>query len=239
VVSKLAAKSDFPAPKTPLPATETPLPEPTAEPSATEPPTEEPTAAPTEAPTETPIPLPSPTATQTLNCRELLTNGSFEEGAKNWTLTVTTQRQQLSRSIQHRSKVPISPVDGGDYLAWLGGLDGTYFELKSDRLAAANPEKVVSATLSYYVAMTTKERLNKRDGDKLTFHLGTGRGAEVLEAAISEEDLPENLHWYPFSHDVTERFQAGRVTDLSMKFSLDARDTSWVYYDMVSVTVCE
>ncbi len=222
----------------PSPTTEpsaTPEPEPTDPPTALPSPTA--TSQPTTEPSPTLEPEPSPTPTRALDCQELLTNGDFEAGARNWRLTVTTQEQQASRSIQHRSKLPIEP-HGGDYAAWLGGLDDTRFELESDALARLRGSDVVSASLRARVALIQDGGGSSRPGDVLSWHLGEGRTAHIVEADLADGDFEAQRRWQLVSADLTERLQAGGSSRLRIQFDTDGRLGSWVYIDDIQVTAC-
>jgi len=220
-------------PTTPASPAPTPgVPTATVSPSATEPPSPFPTEPPASA---TPAPTVKPTPA--LECRELLANGDFERGARNWSLAVTTTEQPISLAILHRSKSTVAPYEG-DWVAYLGGLDGTFFGLTSDRLAQIDSGDVVSATLSFRVAVFTEERRDRRANDKVAVFVTTGRRAEVKEAALSEEDFEADGRWRNVSVDLRGHVAGGALKLLEIQARLDGARKSWFYFDAVSITAC-
>jgi hypothetical protein len=224
-------------------ATSAATPSPVASPPATAAPTQPPSPTappPTEPPSATPAPPePSPTAKPppALACRELLSNGDFERGARSWALTVTTTEQPISLAILHRSGSTIGPYQG-DWIAYLGGLDATFFGLTSDRLAQIDAAAVVSATLSYRAALLTEERRDGRANDKVSVFLTAGRRAEVKAAAVSEEDFEVAGRWQAVTADVSDLVAAGTPRTLEIEARLDGARTSWFHFDEISLTAC-
>lgn len=221
----------------------------TPAPSATAVPTEPPptqtaipevTPTPTVAPpTETPAP--SPTPTEALACSEVLRNGDFEAGARNYELRVTGFEQLLTRAIMLGSGTPMEPVSGR-YVGFLGGLEDSYFELISDRLLRVDRERVASATLRYRVALVTEERPNGRANDVASVRLvQANREQEVPGASVSEEDLRETYTWHEVEADATAFFAEGRepATGLVLRVDTDRAATSWFYFDDLSLEVCQ
>lgn len=233
-----------PATATAAPPTETPAPSATSAPTETPPPTQtsipEVTPTPTVAPpTETPAP--SPTPTEALACSEVLRNGDFEAGARNYELRVTGFEQQLTRAILLGSGTPMEPVSGR-YVGFLGGLADSYFELISDRLLRVDRERVASATLRYRVALVTEERPNGRANDVASVRLvQANREQEVPGASVSEEDLRETHTWHEVEADATSFFAEGRepATGLVLRVDTDRAATSWFYFDDLSLEVCQ
>lgn len=217
------------------PPTATDLP-PTAPPSPTAPePTDEPPTP--EPPTATAEPTATPTKAAPLACAQLVTNGGFEEGARDWSLRVTGTEQAASLAINHRSRVNLAPF-GGDWLAWLGGLDQTTFELTSTRLAGYRPADVVSATLSLAVAVVTQERRDRRPDDRAVVYARTPGRQAIPGASFSEETVPEDYRWAPVRLDVTDVLSARRVDALEVALETDGSGPTWFYVDEIALEVC-
>jgi hypothetical protein len=204
--------------------------------AATTTPTLSPTQAPTEAPTQAPTDPPTAPPTPALACENLVANGDFEQGARDWTLTVTTQEQPLSLAIVRRAEGPIPP-HGGDTYAYLGGLDDTSFTLHSRRLPRFETEGIVRATYSYWAALITTEQPNRRPGDRLRPYIDAGRRAYVEDAARSEEDLRPAREWQHVEVDVTDHLDRG-AQHVGFEVVTDRAKSSWFYLDDVSLEIC-
>lgn len=205
-----------------------------ATPTAPEPTDEPPTPEP---PTATAEPTATPTKAAPLACAQLVANGGFEDGARDWTLRVTSTEQDASRAINHRSRVNLPPFDG-DWLAWLGGLDQTTFGLTTARLAAYRPADVVSATLSLAVAVVTQERRDRRPDDRAVVYARTPGRQAIPGASFSEETVPEDYRWAPVRLDVTELLAARRVDGLEIAVETDGSGPTWFYLDAIALEVC-
>ncbi len=215
-----------PVPSEPPPATPTEAPPPTLVP--TEPPTAPPTATATATPEASPTPA--------LACENIVKNGDFESGARDWTLVVTTQEQPLNLAIVRRAEGPIPPQEG-DIYAYLGGLNDTSFWLTSRRLPRFDTEGIERATLSVWAALISEEQPDRRPGDRLRAFVDTGRRTYIDELTRSEEDLQPQRTWQQLTADVTPYLDRG-ANYVGVEVINDRGRNSWFYLDDVRLELC-
>ena len=214
---------------------------PTEAPSATAMATSAPpsaTAEPTSTATETTMPTATATTepAEELVCENVVRNGGFEAGARDWTLIVTSMEQALRLAILRRAEAPIPPVEG-EYLAYLGGLNDTTFTLHSARIPRFDPEEIVKATLRYHVALITEEVPDRRHGDELRAYIDATRRVYLTEVDQSEETLQPPRSWNVIEADVTHLMERG-VRHVGLDVVTDRGRNSWFYLDNVALELC-
>ncbi len=196
------------------------------------------TVAPPTATATTAPPTPTATATLVLQCTNLLRNGDFELGPQAWDLTVTGQRQAPSKAIQKGSRVPVPP-HGGEWLAWLGGANESFYDLASSGLTAYEPRDVVSATLGFHVAIITEEVSNRRPNDEARFMVeGDRRNVRVEGTGVSEENFRTQRTWEAKSVDVTALLATDAARRLHVEVETDSSARTWFYFDDLVLIAC-
>ncbi len=168
---------------------------------------------PTYTPTWTPQPTIAASVTPTAKpgestrCEQPFENGDFERGPSvGWTLETNATQTDISRVIVRGSTIdPNFPVPGGEWLAVLGGgvnvRDGLYTPLWDLPEAST----IISATLTYYMGISTEETVNGTNDDIVAplFLNQDNERIQVPDSGISEENVTHD-RWYRFRHDVTQ-----------------------------------
>lgn len=228
---------------------------PTTEPSPTGLvfPSDTPTPTPTDTPTPTITLTPTATATETPTatptiptfCNELVSNGDFEQGPSLWRYYVSGGEEAVSKAIRIAGSegIPAVPAHGGRWFAVHGGTynpAGTInFELRTQRFGGVDTNKLLSATLSYWVALLSDEKPNGRPNDAIDVSFKVGdREYLVASASRSEEDLPTGAEWVFVQADATTILKRSGKTDLIIRTSHDNANFSWYFVDDVSVLAC-
>ncbi len=241
---------------TPRPPTATNTPEATDAPTLTSTPTEEP-SSPTPEPTHTieATPTEPPKPTPASECRELVVNGSFEQGVTGWDLYTNAgaRYDRLARVINQPADNRITKPHGGHWVAEFGGGtgpgDGWVDELTNPDPATARDwtlpaaQDIVSATLAFYYAVETQEPRNFVPNDRFTVAFINGdksARSEVLQSPLSEESVEQGT-WRAYRFDVTAQLTQRRQWDrarLIMRSENGETLATWHFVDDVSLTLC-
>ncbi|MBK6768538.1 MAG: hypothetical protein IPG72_05815 [Ardenticatenales bacterium] len=231
-----AMPSPTDVPPSPPPPSAIPTDEPTTAP------TEAPTGAPSDVPTSEPTPTatttPSPTAPPPLHCQELITNGDFEAGAKRWSLMVNGMREQAASAIQNATRLGFAP-HSGTYAAWLGALDDSTMDLRSDALVNVDPARILSATLSAAVVIVTNGPRNRHADDTFAVVMeGTHGEVRPEPLRLNDESWNAPWKWHVRQADVTTLLQRDTFSRVRVRVETDAADATWFYFDDVSLNAC-
>jgi hypothetical protein len=117
-----------------------------------------PTSSPTSSPTATPT---TPPTSGTCTSAQLLGNSGFESGATTWAQTSGVI------STASGTNVPYA----GTYFAWLNGYGTTHTDTLSQSVTI--PSTCTTATLSFYLKITSSETSTSTAYDKLTVKAGS------------------------------------------------------------------
>jgi hypothetical protein len=226
---------------------ETPGPEPT---NSSLPPSPEP---PSPEPTDVPSATPQPTALPA-GCREMLVNGGFEQGPSvGWTLESNAQKPDgtplgVADVILNNAAFPsVSPPPAveGEWFAFLGRGQNINMALyQTNPAALIEPQRVLTATLRYYLAFISDEVRDGTDDDVFgVFAMNESDEKVQVGYGISEESqdiVPSMI--YEITADMTEAVKRRAGWDtmrlLFVSQQNDVRVSSQLL-DGTSVVVCE
>jgi hypothetical protein len=180
--------------------------------------TEEPTV-PTEEPTETLTPSPTLPA-----CCDILEDGGFEDtGSTAWHWGGLAERVDgTSNPLPH----------AGIYEAWLGGYDNAADQIYQELTI---PSGVISATMSYWWAMETRELDHPHDYFYAEVYDSEGTLLETLETRDDGDIAGAN---WQFSSGFDLLAHAGESIRISFRVVNDGTNFTSFYVDDVVLQVC-
>ena len=194
---------------------------------------------PTPEPGATIAPSATPPGGGSSDCTQVVENGGFERGPDvAWNL-LTNLNQGIERVV-----VENTSAYRGEWLAQLGGLAEARDQLLSGYFDLVDSSEIISATITFGVAIQSDETKDGTNDDILGVALLSQDGeAAALQLGVSEETLPEFEAWYtqtdPFdvTRELTKRNGWDRAQVLFDSIN-DAEDRSFHFVDEVQLMVC-
>lgn len=204
-------------------------------------------------PTQVPTQLP-PTATATPepgeSCPELLSNGNFELGARDWSAFENNQAVSAGSIIVRGADLsPSPPMVDGQWLSLFGSrpsIEQQLHQTWADGGALIDPARLISATLRMSFLIVSQETPNGSNDDWLApfFVRPDGEYSQPARSTLSEELLSGQIQeglWYRTSIDVAEQMRRRPGWDtarLVLASTHNAEHLTSYLIDRVSLSVC-